>query len=79
MVERMRPLSGVVGEVRGVHAPIHQFVTVRVEVVGLGSVVVGFAKFNGFDTARQGGSLKGVMQFEFALRQDRIDAALLPG
>ena len=75
----MRPLRGVVGEVRGVHAPIREFVAVRVEVIGLGPVVVGFAKFNGFDAAGQGGSLKGVVQFEFALGQDRIDAALLPG
>ena len=78
LVERVCPLRGVVGEVCSVNAPIHQVIAVGVQIVGLRSIVVGFAELNGFDAASEGGAFKGVMQLKLSLREHGVNTPLLP-
>ena len=64
---------------RPINAPIDQLVIVGFRFGGAGTVVVGFAEFNGFHASLEGGLFKGVVQFQLPIRKHGVDATLLPG
>ena len=78
-IQRVLAHGGVVRKMGAVDAPVHEFIVVWVEVVGLRAVVVALAQFHGLDAPGERGALEGVVKFEFTFGEHSVNTALLPG